>query len=172
MKMEMYTISKNNTTGVRGVTFESHSHKYRAYIHIGGEKISLGYFNNIQDAAKARKEAEEFYKAPLTGRLRLLDFISQKYGYSHDYILSGVMDCLRDYKFGEIGFISYVLNRFRDNKDEKFFSEPVIPSSEILLYWMNGMSLNQIAKKIGKNPKEVKKIIEEKRESCHAIKEP
>ena len=35
-----------------------------------------------------------------------------------------------------------------------------------------GTNLNQIAKKIGKNPKEVKKIIEEKRESCHATKEP
>ena len=53
-----------NTSGVYGVHFESQTKKWRAEIRVDGKRFSLGRFNNIKDAAFARKEAEskvDFY---------------------------------------------------------------------------------------------------------------
>lgn len=52
-------INRNNTTGIRGVSFITSKQKYRAQITFKGKAISLGEFDNIDDAAEARKKAEE-----------------------------------------------------------------------------------------------------------------
>ena len=54
-------VSKNNTSGVTGVSFDKRSQKWFAYIWIDYKRISLGYYNNFVDAIKARKEAEDKY---------------------------------------------------------------------------------------------------------------
>ncbi|MBX0320335.1 hypothetical protein [Shouchella clausii] len=58
------TLYKNNTSGVRGVSFEKRSGKWRAYIRVKNNHMELGLFADKQDAVKARKEAEEKYHNP------------------------------------------------------------------------------------------------------------
>lgn len=48
----------DNTSGCRGITFNSRSMKWVARISHGGTRYSLGYHDNIDDAIAARKEAE------------------------------------------------------------------------------------------------------------------
>ena len=52
-------MNRNNTTGIRGVSFITSKQKYRAQITFKGKAISLGDFDSIEDAAEARKQAEE-----------------------------------------------------------------------------------------------------------------
>nr|DAK90425.1 MAG TPA: ethylene-responsive transcription factor [Caudoviricetes sp.] len=55
---------KNNTTGVAGVTIRKRkdgSIVYRASISSDNGKVLLGTFYSLEDAAKARKEAELKY---------------------------------------------------------------------------------------------------------------
>lgn len=57
-------ISKNNTSGHRGVTYNVATGKWRAYIGFKGKIITLGGFDRIEDAVKARLGAEEQYFKP------------------------------------------------------------------------------------------------------------
>lgn len=55
-------LNQNNTTGVRGVntyTNRNGQQKYRAIIVFKRKQYHLGVFDTIEDAAKARKQAEE-----------------------------------------------------------------------------------------------------------------
>lgn len=54
-------ISKRNTSGKVGVTFNKRAGKWRAWINIDGKANALGYFNNIDDAVSARIEAENHH---------------------------------------------------------------------------------------------------------------
>lgn len=54
-------VSKYNKTGVTGVYWHQARKKYAAAITVNYKKISLGYFEDINDAIEARKEAEEKY---------------------------------------------------------------------------------------------------------------
>lgn len=53
------TLLKNNTTGVKGVYFDKERGKYRAYIEINKKRHRLGRYNTLEEAAQARKRAEE-----------------------------------------------------------------------------------------------------------------
>lgn len=53
-------IRDDNNTGYKGVC-PHHSGKYRAYINRGGVRKNLGLYDDIEDAAKARKYAENYY---------------------------------------------------------------------------------------------------------------
>lgn len=61
-------IRKNNTSGYTGVTYNNKNKTWRANIFFKGKKINLGSFKNIEDAIKARKEAEEKYFKPILER--------------------------------------------------------------------------------------------------------
>lgn len=50
---------KNNTSGIRGVSWDSHKQKWVAQIGFKGKNYHLGRYAKKEDAAKARKEAEE-----------------------------------------------------------------------------------------------------------------
>lgn len=54
-------IFANNTSGVRGVSWHAHRGKWYARLTFQGQRHSLGYFDSMDDAAKARKDAEEKY---------------------------------------------------------------------------------------------------------------
>ena len=54
-------IRSDNKTGHRGVCFRPVQKKYYSQISINGKKIHLGCFLNIEDAIKARLEAEKTY---------------------------------------------------------------------------------------------------------------
>lgn len=52
-------INKNNTTGVKGVSYMHKYNKYRAYINFKRKQYYLGMYSSIEDAEEARKKAEE-----------------------------------------------------------------------------------------------------------------
>ncbi|MDY4597920.1 MULTISPECIES: AP2 domain-containing protein [Clostridia] len=52
-------ISKANTTGVRGVSYNKALGKYAAYIGFKNKLYNLGYYSKLEDAEAARKIAEE-----------------------------------------------------------------------------------------------------------------
>ncbi|WP_110954770.1 helix-turn-helix domain-containing protein [Anaerosinus massiliensis] len=54
-------IPTSNTSGVKGVSWSKQYKKWRAYIIFKGKQIELGRYENIDDAATARKDAEEKY---------------------------------------------------------------------------------------------------------------
>ena len=50
---------KNNTSGVRGVFWNKRRHKWQAQIKFQRKNRFLGYFDDLADAAEARREAEQ-----------------------------------------------------------------------------------------------------------------
>lgn len=55
------SLSSNNTSGYLGVSEYIPNKKWRAYISVDKKFVSLGYYDNIEDAVAARKEAEIKY---------------------------------------------------------------------------------------------------------------
>lgn len=53
--------NKNNTTGHTGVSYDKQRHKWYASIMVNYKSIALGRFDNLEDAIKARQEAEIKY---------------------------------------------------------------------------------------------------------------
>lgn len=53
-----HSLSKSNSSGVTGVSYYKPGNKYRAYIQDNDKFVSLGYFDTLDDAIAARKEAE------------------------------------------------------------------------------------------------------------------
>lgn len=49
---------KNNTSGVRGVSFQKKDKRWTAYIYHDKKRIHLGSFNDVESAAAARRNAE------------------------------------------------------------------------------------------------------------------
>lgn len=58
-------IKSNNTSGHKGVSWNSGSEKWISSIYFKGRYIYLGCFREKEDAIKARKEAEEKYFKPI-----------------------------------------------------------------------------------------------------------
>lgn len=56
-----HDIYKNNTSGTTGVNWDAESGKWRARLWAYGKMHHLGRFENLEDAIKARKEAEDKY---------------------------------------------------------------------------------------------------------------
>lgn len=55
-------IQTNNRSGKTGVHWHKHNKNWAAKININGKQKTLGHFTNLEDAIKARKEAElEFF---------------------------------------------------------------------------------------------------------------
>ena len=59
------SIPRNNTSGVRGVSWHKKAGKWAVRIHVAGKAISLGYTSDLEEAKQIRKEAEEKYFKPL-----------------------------------------------------------------------------------------------------------
>ena len=57
-------VSCNNTSGVTGVSWNKACGKWQAYIVIDNKLKHQGYFKNLDDAARARWEAEIKYGFP------------------------------------------------------------------------------------------------------------
>lgn len=54
-------LSKSSTSGHTGVSFDKRRNKWEAKIMVDRKKRFLGYFDTIEEAAKARKEADAEY---------------------------------------------------------------------------------------------------------------
>jgi hypothetical protein len=51
-------LRKDSSTNITDVYWHKPTQKYRAQIQAGGKRISLGYFDTLEEAAKVRAEAE------------------------------------------------------------------------------------------------------------------
>lgn len=170
------TLSKNNKTGYTGVCFEANAKKYRAYIYVNGDQRRLGYFSNIEDAVKARKDAEDFYRG-YKARFDLRDYYPlPRYVLSRvrklfpntdlDFAIctSGLIHAALQYD-ASCDFSNYyykMILGFLDeegivkmNEDEKtkfkeakldFFFVRDEEDKLMLLKWLNGYSIRRIAK--------------------------
>lgn len=58
-------LQRNNTSGVRGVSWHKKTGKWSVRIHVAGKPISLGYTSDLEEAKQMRKEAEAKYFKPL-----------------------------------------------------------------------------------------------------------
>ena len=56
-----YTKPKNNTSGVKGVSWDNRHSVWKAYITAKGDRINLGSYSNFDKAVSSRKEAEDIY---------------------------------------------------------------------------------------------------------------
>ncbi|MBC3889431.1 AP2 domain-containing protein [Acetobacterium paludosum] len=63
-------LLSTNTSGIKGVTWDKSRKKWVAQINFMRKHIFLGRFGEIEDAAKARKEAEEKYFKPILEKYR------------------------------------------------------------------------------------------------------
>lgn len=52
----------DESKNIPGVCWSNEHKKWRAYIGVNGRQKHLGYFDDINDAIKARKDAEDIYK--------------------------------------------------------------------------------------------------------------
>lgn len=59
---------KSNKSGVTGVSFDTSRQKWRAQIGFQGKNMILGTFNTMEEAVKARKDAEALYFAPVLNK--------------------------------------------------------------------------------------------------------
>ena len=64
-KISTATATSRSSTGIRGVSYSTRRGKYRANIGFRGQKFELGWFDTIEEAAAARKAAEEKLYKPL-----------------------------------------------------------------------------------------------------------
>lgn len=60
-KIKEVKIQANNTSGVPGVSWHRKTRKWVARITFKSKTISLGYYDRLEDAAKAREAAEGIY---------------------------------------------------------------------------------------------------------------
>lgn len=51
----------NNKTGTSGVSFSKQMQKYKVGMRVDGRQMHFGYFTDLADAVKARKDAEVKY---------------------------------------------------------------------------------------------------------------
>lgn len=56
-----HKLKSNNTSGVTGVHWDKKSNKWHSKIGVNNKEISLGFYNDFEEAVKIRKQAEERY---------------------------------------------------------------------------------------------------------------
>lgn len=62
--LETRKLNRNNTSGIKGVSYRKDRGKWRAYIKIKRKNIFLGNFDTKEEAIAARKAAEEKWFGP------------------------------------------------------------------------------------------------------------
>ena len=142
---------KNNTTGCRGVCYETRANRYRAYISVCGEKIRLGSFVSLDDAVKARKDDEIFYKTNYEGDFRIIRLINQNKEKCFYALLKSVFtyDGTLSFPTHAIIYIRKFLseNNSYDSTWMQQFESLQFDNKDMFIDWLNGDSYNKISKK-------------------------
>lgn len=63
-------LSKNNSTGYKGVTYDKKLKKYRAHLTFNYKKIHLGSYDTAEEAYQARLAGEEKYFKPILDKYK------------------------------------------------------------------------------------------------------
>lgn len=71
--MESHSPPKNNTSGVKGVTWNKNHKKWEVYISIHGKRKYLGNYDDLAEAQQVRQLAEEEYFTPLISQKKRLE---------------------------------------------------------------------------------------------------
>lgn len=69
-------LSKNNTSGYKGVTYDKKSRKFKAFLTLNYKHISLGSYDTAEEAYQARLAGEEKYFKPILDKYK--DKINKK----------------------------------------------------------------------------------------------
>lgn len=67
-------VSKNSTTGIKGVHFYRKTGKWRAQIRYAGKNYHLGLYEKIEDAAQARMDAENYIKENFNSPEKIIQY--------------------------------------------------------------------------------------------------
>lgn len=54
-------LSKANKSGIKGVSFEKYTGKWKSTIRVDGKSISIGRFSTVEEAQKAREKAAQYH---------------------------------------------------------------------------------------------------------------
>lgn len=63
-------LSKNNSSGYKGVTYDKQLKKYRAHLTFNYKKIHLGSYDTAEEAYQARLAGEEKYYKPILDKYK------------------------------------------------------------------------------------------------------
>ena len=170
----MSKLYTNNKTGFPGVCFETKANKYRAYINIYGERVRLGYFSNLNDAIRARVNAENIYKFDTSAYgddSRLIRFVIKEKDYLYKRAFYALIQAVFSYT-GTTHFPTYAVSYISDfmasnnNCDETYFTKYNclhFDNKPMFNDWLNGNSIKQLSKKYNLTSynvrKELNKII-------------
>lgn len=69
---------KNNSSGVKGVSWYKKSGKWRAQIKYAGENYYLGLYDKLEEAVEVRKEAENFIKENFNEPEKIAEYLIRK----------------------------------------------------------------------------------------------
>lgn len=61
INLKNQSMSKNNTSGITGVCWNTENNKWGARINVNCKSVWLGYFHDINEAKAARSKAERHY---------------------------------------------------------------------------------------------------------------
>lgn len=70
--------SAANTSGIKGVSYYKKTGKWRAQIRYASKNYHLGLYEDINDAAAARKEAENYVKENFDSLEKIKQFFSER----------------------------------------------------------------------------------------------
>lgn len=92
-------LSKNNSSGVTGVSFRKDKNKWRAYIFYNGEQITLGHFKEKDEAIVARLLAEVEYFKEFSPQKHLFEEYGVEFNSENKEVkLANLKSALRHYK--------------------------------------------------------------------------
>lgn len=70
---------KDTKSGIKGVSWKRDRKKWEVYINFNKKRVRLGYYDNIEDAAMTRIEAEKQYYGEFANK-EYIEEIQKKYG--------------------------------------------------------------------------------------------
>lgn len=166
----MSKLYKNNKSGFPGVCYETKANKYRAYISVYGEKIRLGYYSNLNDAIRARVNAENLYKfdtARYGDDSRIIRFVIKDNDNLYYDAFYALIRAVYTYDYS-CNFSTYAVDYIdkhlkSNNKSDRTlftrYNSMYFDNKEMFNQWISGDSLKQIAKKYETSVYNVRKTL-------------
>ena len=179
----MSKLYKNNSSGFPGVCYETKANKFRAYINIYGEKIRLGYYSNLNDAIRARVNAENLYKFNKDrygDDSKIIRFIIKEEDYLYPEAFYALIRASFDYD-GSCNFSTFAVERIEKHLKNIFnhseinktyltrYNSIYFENKEIYNEWLNGDTFKQIAAKHKTTSYDIRKKISAARKYLKGI---